>query len=56
MKHKIIGKLIQEIIERMMVLGMTTQKTDDPYYLGRIQGLEDALDILRGSLGSARNE
>jgi len=35
-------EVIQKIIERMMVLGMTS-KEDDVYTLGRIQGLKDAI-------------
>jgi len=35
-------EVIQKIMERMMVLGMT-HKDGDVYNMGRIQGLEDAL-------------
>ena len=52
MKHKIISELIQEMLERMMVLGMSS--TDEAYNMGRIQGLQDAIDILQSSLGKVK--
>lgn len=45
MRRKIIGELIQELIEEMMVLAICDHDGDD-YSSGKIAGLDRAIKVL----------